>query len=351
MKDKNKIKIHYKYEKKNEIKKNLRNKFNNKFLKFLIFVIFIYLIKFSNVYIKHFNHIHIAMSLNNNYTYPIMVSIASILINTKNTTFINFHIMIGNDIEKKNIIKIISLKRLYANSKFLFHNIKNTFKGWKHGKKKLTVASFYRSYLGEIIKDVKKIIYLDGDTLVYDDLTEMYELNMDNLYFRGIREIINKRVESKINRTKFICAGVMLMNLELIRKDKVFKSFRNYYISYYKRGKFYGDQHIINALFINKIGFLPPKFGIWFLDERTINGYKTLKPLIYNEKELREANHTPVIRHLWGKGIPQKPWLLKGYFKVKVEWNYYAKKTGYYKFICQFFKNACINLIFNKPKT
>ena len=348
MKDKNIIKTYFKYKKNNKKKDTLKNRFNFKILKYLILILLIYLIKLFNVYINNFNYIHIAMSLNNNYTYPIMVSITSILLNTKNTTFINFHIMIGNDIEKNNIIKIISLRRLYIKSKFIFHNIKNTFKGWIHGKKKLTVASFYRSYLGEIIKNVKKIIYLDGDTLIYNDLTEMYELNMDNLYFRGVKEIIYKGYAKNININKFICAGVMLMNLELIRKDKVFKTFKNYYLNYYKKRIFFGDQYIINALFPNKIGFLPPKFGIWFLNERNINEYKKLKPLIYNEKELREANYRPVIRHMWGLEIPEKPWLLKGYYKIKEEWNYYAKKTGYYKYICQFFKNACINLNPNK---
>ena len=31
---------------------------------------------------------------------------------------------------------------------------------------------------GELIKDVNKIIYLDGDTIIYSDLYEMYNLNI-----------------------------------------------------------------------------------------------------------------------------------------------------------------------------
>ena len=47
------------------------------------------------------------MSLNNNYTYPIMVSITSILLNSKKNTFIQFHILIGNDVEIENQNKIL----------------------------------------------------------------------------------------------------------------------------------------------------------------------------------------------------------------------------------------------------
>ena len=213
-------------------------------------------------------------------------------------------------------------------------------------KKKISVAGFYRSILGELIKNVNRIIYLDGDTLTYNDLTEMYNLNMSNLYFRGIREIVSKSYEKDINKSKYICDGVMLMNLELIRKDNVYKKFRNYYCSYYKKKIYFGDQHIINALFRDKIGFLPPKFGIWFIDDNNIKDYQKLKPIIYNSNELRLANLNPVIRHLWGKTkegkLKEKPWLSNKFFKIKKDWNYYARKTGYYSSICNYFKRACI---------
>ena len=277
-----------------------------------------------------------------------MVSITSILLNSKKTTFIHLHLLIGNDVKNDNLEKILSLRKIKFNCKITFHNIGNNFKGWKHKKKKLTVASFYRSIIGEIVKNISRIIYLDGDTLIYRDLTEMYKLNMTNLYFRGVHEIVSKKYDKYFKRNKFICAGVMLMNLELIRKDHFFNKFKNYYNKFHKKGKLLGDQHIINTLFQKKIGFLPPKFGMWFINEKDIQNYINLNPLIYSEKELRESINKPVIRHLWGitkEGLlSEKPWLLKKYYKIKVEWNYYAKKTGYYSSICNFFKYACINL-------
>ena len=70
--------------------------------------------------------------------------------------------------------------------------------------------------------------------------------------------------------------------------------------------------------------------------------------LIYTDEELRESITNPVVRHIWGKTnegyLHEKPWLSKKYYKIKEEWNYYAKKTGYYSEICQFYKYACINI-------
>lgn len=275
-----------------------------------------------------------------------MVSITSILINSNNNTFIYFHFLIGNDVDSNNINKIISLQKLNFNSKFTFYKIGNKFKGWIHPRKKLTVASFYRSILGETIKNVNKIIYLDGDTIIYNDLAEMYQLNMNNLYFRGIHQIMRKK--NIINKSKYICAGVMLMNLKLIRKENVFNKFKDYYYNYYNKGIYFDDQKIINDLFKDKIGFLPPKYGMWFINKNDIDNYKKKNPLIYTEQEIKESITKPVIRHIWGitnEGfLKDKPWLLKKYFLIKEEWNYYANKTGFYSEICKFFNNACINI-------
>ena len=162
---------------------------------------------------------------------------------------------------------------------------------------------------------------------------------MDNLYFRGVREVTLKGDKS-------ICAGVMLMNLKLIRENHVFDTFKNYYLKYFNKKKYYGDQHIINTLFRDKINFLPPKFGTWFMTKKYIKKYESLKPIIYTRKELIKANNKPIIRHLWGKTkegliLRNKPWLLNTTCGIKKVWQYYAKKTGYYSSICKTFKNAC----------
>jgi hypothetical protein len=106
------------------------------------------------------------------------------------------------------------------------------------------------------------------------------------------------------------------------------------------------NQYIINALFINKINFLPPKFGIWFMTKNNIKQYKSLKPLIYSRNALINANNKPIIRHLWGitkEGfdLERKPWNLKENCQIKKDWQYYANKTGYYSSICEIYKNVC----------
>ena len=58
----------------------------------IIIVFLILFLRIRNLDEK-FNKINIAMSLNDNYTYPIMVSITSIILNSNKNTFIEFHII------------------------------------------------------------------------------------------------------------------------------------------------------------------------------------------------------------------------------------------------------------------
>lgn len=342
-------------------RKIIKNKFKNikskkkvktlkiYYFKLIIFTILSILYKIIYSY-KKFNNIHIGMSLNNEYIYPTMVSATSILVNSNKTTFIHFHLLHANNFTNQNKYKISSLNRVNQNCDFNFYNVRNNFTGWKSSVKNLKEPAFYRIIFGEIIPDIDKIIYLDGDTITYSDLNEMYNLNMTNLYFRGFREYVSRKFLKYVKVDRYICSGVMLMNLKLLRENNALQKFKDFYYFLTSKSLYYHDQHIINTIFTDKIGFLPPKYGIFHMSPIFMKNYlKSDPPPIYNISELIEANKNPVIRHNFGR-LPVKPWLYKDYDETKTEWNYYAKKTGYYSSICQFFKNACINLNQNKTK-
>ena len=50
--------------------------------------------------------------------------------------------------------------------------MRNKFKYLKF-KRRLSISAYYRLSLQDILQDVNKIIYLDGDTLVLGDLKEL----------------------------------------------------------------------------------------------------------------------------------------------------------------------------------
>jgi hypothetical protein len=74
-------------------------------------------------------------------------------------------------------------------------------------------------------------IYLDGDTLVFSDLTEMINLEMNNNIILGFVDNSYKKAKQfGINTNKYITCGVILINLKKMRKENtIYISLLNIY--------------------------------------------------------------------------------------------------------------------------
>ena len=66
------------------------------------------------------------------------------------------------------------------NIEIILYNMGNHFSNRKNFR--YSEAAYYR-VLCPFFIDSDRIIHLDGDTLVYQDLKEMYNLEFDNIYY------------------------------------------------------------------------------------------------------------------------------------------------------------------------
>lgn len=306
----------------------------------LIFILFSYIfISFHNKTIikKSKNIIPIAFSLNNEYIYPLLVALTSILYNANNNTFYNFNIMVPGDFLNLNKILILGLRKKFPNCKIIFHNLKNKYYGWEN-QKYYSISTYYRLSLSNLIRDYDKIIYMDCDTLTHKDLSEFYNLDMKGNYYLGFPALeIGKLV---INGTKnYIGAGVMLVNIKELRKVNAPYLFEAYYKNY---GTKKVDEYLINIIFYNKIGFLPYKYGLpdfnnknlkvrdfWLKYKGNSNG--TLEELI-------KASEDPSITH---NSYTLKKWWTKNYkelTKIGKKWIFYAYHSNVFNKICKKYK-------------
>ena len=121
--------------------------------------------------------------------------------------------------------------------------------------------------------------------------------------------------------------GVLLMDLDSLRKYNFSKKIDDF-ISRNLNKLNQQDQTIINVVMQGLIASLPPKYGMWALDNKKdekdyLN--KLLPHLRYDEKEFFNALEHPAIVHfIW----PKPFWKL--YTKFYNKWWDYAKLTGYY---------------------
>ena len=145
---------------------------------------------------------------------------------------------------------------------------------------------------------LNKIIYLDADTLVLKDLTEMYETPFNNNYIFGFLDVLSYGVDYLgIKSEKYINAGFTLINLDKIRKDKKYIDAIQLILNHTNLHNV--DQTAINYLYYPKIGRLPSKFGIFnFKNELDIDKYVGFLRQEINITELKEAFKDPGLIHL-----------------------------------------------------
>jgi len=302
--------------------------------------------KSNNLFIVKFNFknskviIPIAMSLDNEYTYPIIVAITSIMENSYSKTEYIFNIMHPTEFSIKNKNKIKSLEKKYNRCSIKFIDMKDQFKTAKTIRH-LTTPAYYRLSLPNLFPHIDKILYLDCDTLTFSDLKEMYIIDMENYYYKGFLETNIDAFHP--NNTLYICSGVLLINLEELRKDDMVNQMYKFMKDNdetLKKIPFH-DQAIINAVCYNKIGILPAKIGTF-----NFNGIKELEQFYkkykyeykYSFEELKFAYLNPLILHFTGL----KPWKKRFTLQCNLWWKY-AKKTDYYQKICKKYQKACPN--------
>ena len=101
---------------------------------------------------------------------------------------------------KRCTIELIHMKVKYKDSHISVH---------------ITTAAYYRLSLSDLIPNLDKIIWLDGDTVVFGDLKEMYDIDMKGFYYRGFLDNLPNGINHiTLDNDHVICSGVMLIILK-----------------------------------------------------------------------------------------------------------------------------------------
>lgn len=284
----------------------------------------------------------VAYGLNNQYTYPTIVSMTSILENSYSHTYYIFYLLVDKSTYKEdNKRKLMNLENKYERCEV--HILEISKESIKNANtKRYPLAAYYRLLLSELIPDLNRIIYLDGDTIIYTDLTEMFNLEMGNNVMLGfVDNSYQKAEEFGIRTYKYIVSGVLLINLKTIRRENISAQFFEF-IDKYQDKLTQEDQTVINIVLHGRIDFLPPKYGIWNFNNKDAvlyhNNYenKNLRVKAYDEKEILNAWNLPSILHF----VRAKPWKTRTKFthnQFHDDWWEYAKLTDIYSNIITYY--------------
>lgn len=288
------------------------------------------------------NRIPIVLASDNNYRYPLMVTMLSAVMNADTNTEYQFIILISDEFEVDSKKMINELLQQYNMPEAIFYNMGKSYDEIKMQIKHISHATFYRLQLLELLKKIEKCIYLDVDIVVKKDLKEFFNIDIEDKYVAGVKAAGYYYPEEKKKKTmqilklatfdQYINAGVLLLNLKKMRDDNLSTVFQQLL------GKNFPsqDQDILNVACYNHIKILPLKYNAMTkYNVGDKNAYDTIEslPICYSREEWNEACEAPVIIHYADRW---KPWQdLRGQFVA--DWWKYAmeleKKSDYSQWI------------------
>ena len=298
----------------------------------------------KNIYIpvKYKNFINVAYAFDTSYQYITHVSMKSIMLSQNRDTFIIFHIMVPSKINDKEKEVIDKITKEYKNCELKYYYIGDRFKEINvKGYITWSTAMYYRLRLPDLLPNEKRVLYLDCDTLIYKDLTNLYNYDIEGKYFIGMLEprdlsYLGLEVNNYIN------TGVMLFNLDELRKENVPKKIEEFLIKHNYKLLFPVNDSL-NTVCHKKNGYFSPEFVQWgFCNEKFVNKYIDELSIKLDKKEVLKAYKDPYIYHMIG--YKYKPWNgipnYRGTICINPIVRFYemARKTDYYYDIIEQFK-------------
>jgi lipopolysaccharide biosynthesis glycosyltransferase len=184
---------------------------------------------------SNFNHIHVAMSFNNDYHLLSSVSIASLLKNSAPTSFIHLHIIAVDGWVYPTMKKLNSLKyKINRNCEFIFHNGEQALKDFGEDSKKdaTGIGDYARLLAPYFANDTDRLIITDSADLFFEkDLLELYNYPLDDKFVKGIEDPYTSCFSTFIffKKENYFNGGVLLVNAKKWREFDLYHDLVTFY--------------------------------------------------------------------------------------------------------------------------
>lgn len=229
------------------------------YTKLFLSLLVIFIISFI-AYMQKRN-VNLAYMTDAKYLPYVMVSLDSVMRNKRPSTNYHVHIIAedfseaDNNQIKKMMQKGLKISIYPAKEKKLDISHLGRFASYKIALQKLFIADY--------LPDTNKVLYLDADTLVQTDLSDIYHLDIKEQYAGATKDGLMYQYPEHINglnlrRHFYFNSGIMLLNLEKIRQDKLSNQALIYLNTHQD---IFGDQDILNVIFKDKVHLLSYRYN------------------------------------------------------------------------------------------
>ena len=220
--------------------------------------------------------VKIALASDENVVRYSLVSIMSVLEHCKQEVTVHF---LGNKISTNAKESIERVFKVYSDAELVYHDISEicsqtkTISGYP-------VTSLARLYLPELVDG--SILYLDVDTFVQEDITALFDIDLENKCVAAVRDFGLLASLRKQNRKSeklrtyaqglmnpfpvydYFNSGVMLINCDRIKEIPLLrKAFADIEAVTTYSNLLWPDQDYLNQILKGQVMFLPPPMELF----------------------------------------------------------------------------------------
>ncbi len=248
---------------------------------------------------------NIVYSSSDSYAEIAGISIVSLLKNNQSMEEIKIFV-IDNDISAANRARLDSIAHNFGRE-ILYISKPDVRKmaGTQINVGRWNISTFYRLFLPSILPgEVDRVLFIDCDTLVLQDLTPLWEMDMADKWLYGVDDCRGAAYRTNLGlkpENNYINNGVMLIDLKAWRKNNVETMFLEFIQAHHGDITFV-DQGVQNGVLsmINRSGLLHPRYNCLtiFFAFSYQNLIKLRRPPVpLDEHEYRQAVGSPAIVH------------------------------------------------------
>jgi lipopolysaccharide biosynthesis glycosyltransferase len=258
-------------------------------------------------------YLHLALAFDQNFVTPFYVNITSIFENNKGISFFLHIIASGVSSEEKKKIKEYAIRNQTAVQFYVLDS--SLVESFPRYSPHFTAAAYYRLFFPFVIPPtVTKFIYLDVDIVINGSLSDLYGVNIGDFPVAASPDPgIKSRPElGIINEGEYFNSGVLLINTEQWKKQRITEKAIQYMTDYPERILFV-DQDALNAILVCN----------WF---KISNQFNLQSGDVPNapKKELISFLQDKIVIHYTSSN---KPWKLLCTHPLRYLYNFYLSKS------------------------
>lgn len=192
-----------------------------------------------------------------------------------------------------------------------------------------SLAQYSRLYIQDYFdNNVKRILYLDCDTLIVNSIRKLFEINLGCNIVAGVKDAFSKYYRRNIDLSEndiMINSGVYVVDLDKWRNNRIEDKITEFLIR--KKGNVQqGDQGVLNSVLRGKVFSLLPNYNLMsiFYEYSYDEMMKYRKPVnFYSKYEIIEAKRKPIIIHYTSAFNTVRPWFKGATHPKTKEWRKY----------------------------